>query len=456
MPKETPVNLFLFCPFARDGVEKHNLACYIVHEIPGGNFPAMKGLNMPNFALSDEVFFRAADAFPTPFHLYDENGIRKTIRDVKAAFSWAPSYREYFAVKALPNPQILKIFAEEGCGLDCSSQCELLLAQRCGVRGDAIMFSANAMPPSEYDLARSLGAVINLDDLSDAPLLEKHGGIPELISVRFNPGGEFSGGTAIMGNPGESKYGMTRDQLREALLYCRARGTKRFGLHAFLSSNSTVESYYPSLASLLFQTGKALEKETGLVFDFVNLSGGVGIPYRPEEKANDILAIGEGVRKAYLEAFGTIREDGVKLCSEMGRFMTGPQGWLLTRVVHEKQIYRDYLGVDACASCLMRPAMYGAYHHIHIAGKRNAPCDHLYDVTGCLCENNDKFAVNRMLPKTEIGDLAVIHDTGAHGLAMGYQYNGRLRCAEVLYTANDGFRLIRRAETPEDYFATLV
>ena len=413
-------------------------------------------MTMPNFSVPDAVFFAAARAFPTPFHLYDEAGIRRTIRKVREAFSWAPSFMEYFAVKALPNPRILEIFRSEGCGLDCSSQCELILAERGGFSGDSIMFSANAMPPEEFGMARKLGAVINLDDLTDIPLLKDHGGIPEEVSLRFNPGGEVKDGSAIMGQPGESKYGMTRDQMKEALVLLKGLGVKRFGLHALLASNSIDENYYPSLAGILFSLGKELQEECGLPLSFVNLSGGVGIPYRPEETPNDILAIGGKVRAVYERFFGPPEKGGPGIRTEMGRFMTGPYGWLLTRAIHEKKIYRDYIGVDACASCLMRPAMYGAYHHIHVAGKRDAAADHLYDVTGALCENNDKFAWNRPLPAIEQGDLLVIHDTGAHGLSMGYQYNGRLRCAEVLLREDGSFRLIRRAETPEDYFRTLV
>lgn len=411
-------------------------------------------MGMPNFSVSDDVFVRAAEQFPTPFHLYDEAGIRRTARTLNAAFAWAPHFQEYFAVKALPNPHILRIFREEGCGADCSSECELLLAEMAGFSGEEIMFSANAMPPEEFDHARRLNAVINLDDISDIELLLAHGGIPEVVCVRYNPGGEFHLGNAIMGSPGESKYGWTKEQLPIGLKRLKELGVKGFGLHAFLASNTTDNSYYPRLAGILFDLGAEMEKACGLPLRFVNLSGGVGIPYRPEEKEADIAAIGEGVRQEYVRVFGANASVGIK--TELGRYMTGPHGWLLTHAVHEKNIYKHYIGVDACASNLIRPAMYGAYHHIHICGKRNAPADHVYDVTGCLCENNDKFAVDRKLPKVEKGDLLVIHDTGAHGFAMGYQYNGRLRSAEVLYTQDGSFRLIRRAETPEDYFATLL
>ena len=410
---------------------------------------------MPNFSLPDAVFEQAAAAFPTPFHLYDEKGIRQRARALKAAFSWAPDFKEYFAVKALPNPQILKIFQEEGCGVDCSSECELLMAERLGFAGEEIMFSANAMPPSEFDHARELGALINLDDMSDIDILARHGGIPETICARFNPGGDFTLGTAIMGSPGDSKYGWTREQLKEGMIRLKEMGAQRFGLHAFLASNTTDNAYYPKLAGILFELGAALSKECGMPLAFVNLSGGVGIPYRPDQQAADIGAIGAAVKEEYIRVFGDPTQAGVAIKTELGRFMTGPNGWLLTHAIHEKKIYKNYIGVDACASNLMRPAMYGAYHHIHICGKRDQAADILYDVTGCLCENNDKFAVDRMLPKVDLGDLMVIHDTGAHGWAMGYQYNGRLRSAEILYTENGDFRMIRRAENPEDYFATL-
>ena len=382
--------------------------------------------------------------------------MRHTARALNAAFAWAPSFREYFAVKALPNPRILEIFRQEGCGADCSSECELILAEKAGFSGNEIMFSANAMPPAEFDHARKLNAIINLDDISDIDILAQHGGIPEEICVRYNPGGDFKLGNAIMGSPGDSKYGWTREQLPEGLKRLKKMGAKRFALHAFLASNTTDPGYYPGLAGILFELGAALEKETGLSLSFINLSGGVGIPYKPDGVPADIAAVGEGVRKAYERVFGDPANAAVGIKTELGRYMTGPYGWLVTRTVHEKKIHKDYIGVDACASNLMRPAMYGAYHHIHVCGKRDWPETETYDVTGCLCENNDKFAVDRKLPKVEMGDLMVIHDAGAHGFAMGYQYNGRLRSAEILYTQDDSFRMIRRAETPEDYFATLL
>ena len=407
---------------------------------------------MPNFTLQDDVFFRAAEQFPTPFHLYDETGIRSRARELNKAFAWCGDFREYFAVKALPNPAILRILKEEGCGLDCSSATELTLAKACGFSGEEIILSANAMPPEEFTQARELGAFINLDDITDIELLRTHGGIPECVCMRYNPGGSFSIGNTIMGNPGEAKYGFMPEQLKEGLRRLKDLGVRSFGLHAFLSSNTTDNAYYPGLARTLLELGKKLEAEEGVRFAFVDLSGGIGIPYRPEDEAPDVAAIGEGVRKVYEEI---VPEGNVAVKTELGRWMTGPVGWLVTHAVHEKKIYRDYIGVDASAVNLMRPAMYGAYHHITVCGKREKPADHVYDVTGSLCENNDKFAIERALPEIEPGDLLVIHDTGAHGYSMGYNYNGRTRSAEILYTAEGDFRMIRRAETAADYFATL-
>ena len=407
---------------------------------------------MPNFTLQDDVFFRAAEQFPTPFHLYDETGIRSRARELNKAFAWCGDFREYFAVKALPNPAILRILKEEGCGLDCSSATELTLAKACGFSGEEIILSANAMPPEEFTQARELGAFINLDDITDIELLRTHGGIPECVCMRYNPGGSFSIGNTIMGNPGEAKYGFMPEQLKEGLRRLKDLGVRSFGLHAFLSSNTTDNAYYPGLARTLLELGKKLEAEEGVRFAFVDLSGGIGIPYRPEDEAPDVAAIGEGVRKVYEEI---VPEGNVAVKTELGRWMTGPVGWLVTHAVHEKKIYRDYIGVDASAVNLMRPAMYGAYHHITVCGKREKPADHVYDVTGSLCENNDKFAIERALPEIELGDLLVIHDTGAHGYSMGYNYNGRTRSAEILYTAEGDFRMIRRAETAADYFATL-
>ena len=400
--------------------------------------------------------------YPTPFHLYDERGIRENVRKLRQAFAWNRGFREFFAVKATPNPTILNILREEGCGADCSSLTELMLSHRCGFPGEAIMFSSNDTPAEEFRLAAQLGATINLDDFTHIDFLkEAIGYIPETISCRYNPGGTFTIGESaegfqVMDNPGESKYGFTRSQLTEGFKKLKAMGAKHFGLHAFLASNTLSNEYYPTLAGILFRTAVELRQETGCDIRFINLSGGVGIPYRPEQPANDILAIGEGVRRQYEEILVPAGMGDVALCTELGRFLLGPYGCLVTKVLHFKHIYKEYVGVDACAANLMRPAMYGAYHHITVMGKEDAPCDHKYDVTGSLCENNDKFAVDRMLPEVEIGDLLVIHDTGAHGFSMGYNYNGRLRSAEVLLQPDGSTKLIRRAETPEDYFATMV
>ena len=403
-----------------------------------------------------------AAQYPTPFHIYDEAGIRSTARALYKAFAWNPGYREYFAVKATPNPQILKLLKEEGCGVDCSSLTELMMAQRCGFSGDEIMFSSNDTPAEEFALAAKLGATINLDDISHIEFLKKTiGSIPKKISCRYNPGGTFTLGESeegfqVMDNPGQAKYGMTREQMTQAFRTLKELGAEEFGIHAFLASNTLSNEYYPALAAILFRMAAELKEETGCHITFINLSGGVGVPYRPDQPANDIAVIGEGVRRAYEEILVPAGMGDVSLCTELGRFMLAPHGHLVTRVLHEKKTYKDYIGVDACAANLMRPAMYGAYHHITVMGKENAPCDHMYDVTGALCENNDKFAVDRMLPEIQIGDLLVIHDTGAHGHAMGYQYNGRLRSAELLLQSDGSVRLIRRAETPEDYFATAI
>ena len=410
---------------------------------------------MPNFSLAPEVFLNAAKQFHTPFHLYDEKGIRETARRLKKAFSGVPTFQEYFAVKALPTPAILRILKEEGCGVDCASTAELMLAKACGFEGSDIMFSANDVPPEEFRLARQLGATINLDDITHVDMLRENGGIPEEVCLRFNPGGAFRIGNTIMGDPGDAKYGMTREQLTQALEMMKADGLKRFGLHAFLSSNTTDPLYYPALAKILFGVGKELMEETGLQLSFVNLSGGIGIPYLPDDPQADLEAIGAGVSEEYHKAFTQCGIEGVAIKSELGRYMTGPNGWLVTHVLHEKNIHKRYVGLNASACDLMRPAMYGAYHHITVPGKEHLPHTDLVDVTGNLCENNDKFAIDRLLPKVDIGDLLVIHDTGAHGLSMGYNYNGKLRCKEVLHCEDGSFRLIRREERPADYFATL-
>ena len=399
--------------------------------------------------------------YPTPLHLYDEKGIRENARKLYDAFSWNKGFREYFAVKATPTPKILQILKEEGCGTDCSSLTELMMSDACGFKGKEIMFSSNDTPAEEFVMADKIGATINLDDITHIPFLEDAiGHIPERICCRFNPGGVFQlGGSEegfqVMDNPGDAKYGMTRAQISEAYKTLKQKGAKEFGIHAFLASNTISNEYYPALARILFKLAVELKEETGAHITFINLSGGIGIPYRPEQSVNDIKVIGEGVRKAYEEILVPAGMDDVSLYTELGRYMLGPYGCLLTRAIHEKNTYKHYIGVDACAANLMRPAIYGAYHHITVLGKEHAPCDHTYDVTGSLCENCDKFAVDRELPKIDIGDLLVIHDTGAHGFSMGYNYNGRLRSAEVLLREDGTTELMRRAETPADYFATL-
>lgn len=400
--------------------------------------------------------------YPTPFHIYDEKGIRENARNVRKAFSWNAGFQEYFAVKATPTPAILKILREEGCGVDCSSLTELIIADRCGFHGNEIMFSSNETPAEEFQLAEKLGATINLDDFTLIDFLKDSiGYIPETISCRYNPGGLFQlssskEGFQVMDNPGDAKYGFTTEQLYEGFQKLKAMGAQNFGIHAFLASNTISNDYYPELAGILFRLAVDLREKTGCHIAFINLSGGVGVPYHPAQQPNDIFAIGQGVQKKFEEILVPAGMGDVKLFTEMGRFMLAPYGGLVTTAVHEKHIYKEYIGVDACAVNLMRPAIYGAYHHITVMGKETAPCDHKYDVVGSLCENNDKFAIDRMLPKVEMGDLLFIHDTGAHGFSMGYQYNGRLRSAELLLQEDGTVRLIRRAETPEDYFATLV
>lgn len=393
---------------------------------------------------------------PTPFHLYDEKGIRENAKAVQEAFAWNPGFREYFAVKANPNPFLIKILKEYGCGCDCSSLTELMLSEAMGFHGDDIMFSSNVTPAEEYKKANEIGAIINLDDITHIDFLEETlGFIPKKISCRYNPGGLFKISNDIMDNPGDAKYGMTTEQLFEAFRTLKEKGAEEFGIHAFLASNTVTNDYYPMLAEVLFKLAVQLQEETGCRITFINLSGGVGIPYRPDQEPNDIRAIGEGVRKVYEKVLVPAGMGDVAIYTEMGRFMMGPYGCLVTTAIHEKHIYKEYIGVDACAANLMRPAMYGAYHHITVMGKEDAPCDHTYDVTGSLCENNDKFAIDRKLPKIDMGDLLVIHDTGAHGFAMGYNYNGRLWSAEVLLKEDGSFQLIRRPQTPKDYFATL-
>ncbi len=392
---------------------------------------------------------------PTPFHLYDEAGIRANAKAVQEAFAWNKGFREYFAVKATPNPFILDILKEYGCGCDCSSLTELMMAKACGFEGEHIMFSSNDTPLEEFAYANELGAIINLDDFTHIQCLEDTlGYIPETISCRYNPGGVFEMSNGIMDNPGDSKYGMTKEQLIEGYKIMKEKGAKHFGIHAFLASNTVTNDYYPQLAKQLFELVVEIKEETGCHIAFVNLSGGVGVPYTPDQTPNDIYAIGEGVHKAFEEVLVPAGMEDVAIFSEMGRFMLAPYGCLVTQAIHEKHIYKEYIGVDACAVNLMRPAMYGSYHHITVLGKEDAACTETYDVVGSLCENNDKFAIDRKLPKIDKGDYLVIHDTGAHGFAMGYSYNGKLKSAELLLQPDGKVKMIRRAETPQDYFAT--
>ena len=396
-----------------------------------------------------------AKTFPTPFYVYDEKGIRENARRVYEAFSWNPGFREYFAVKATPNPFLMQILHEEGCGSDCSSMTELMLAEAIGVIGEEIMFSSNDTPPEEFRRAAELGAIINLDDITHIDIVERElGRLPETMSCRFNPGGFYKLSNGIMDNPGDSKYGMTEEQIMEAFRILLKKGVKHFGIHAFLVSNTVGNDYYPTLAATLFELAVRLKKETGAHISFINLSGGVGIPYRPEDNGADIAKIGAGVHRVYDQIQVPHGMGDVRIFTEMGRFMMGPYGCLVTKAINEKHIYKEYIGVDACAANLMRPAMYGAYHHITVLGKEDAPADQIYDVTGSLCENNDKFAIDRRLPKIEMGDYLYIHDTGAHGFSMGYNYNGRLWSAELLKKEDGSVELIRRAQEPKDYFAT--
>ena len=392
---------------------------------------------------------------PTPFHLYDEAGIRRNARALKAAFSWNKGFKEYFAVKATPNPYILKVLHEEGCGCDCATYSELLLAEAVGITGHEVMFSSNVTPEKDMRKAREMGAYINLDDATYVDFLEKLGPVPETVCLRYNPGGSFSLGNTIMDMPRDAKYGMTEDQMAGAINRLMKLGTKHFGIHAFLASNTTTNEYYPALAGQLFRLAVRLRNATGADFRFINLSGGIGVDYRPEQPACDIGVIGAGVRARFEEILTPAGMGDMAIFTELGRFMLAPYGHLVSTVLHQKHIYREYIGLDACAADLMRPAMYGAYHHITVLGKEDAILDHVYDVTGGLCENNDKFAIERSLPAISRGDIVVIHDTGAHGFSMGYNYNGKLRSAEVLLHEDGTFQLIRRAETPMDYFATL-
>ena len=393
--------------------------------------------------------------YPTPFHLYDEKGIRDNVKELYDAFSWNKGYKEYFAVKATPNPFLINILHEYGCGCDCSSMTELMLSEALGIVGEDVMFSSNDTPEEEFRKAAEMGGIINLDDITHIEKVEKAVGyLPKTMSCRYNPGGVFKISNGIMDNPGDAKYGMTTEQIEEAFKIMKAKGVEEFGIHAFLASNTVTNDYYPMLAKVLFELAVKLHKSTGAKIRFINLSGGIGIPYRPDQEKNNIKVIAEGVRKVYEEVLVPEGMGDVALYTELGRYMLGPYGCLVTTAINEKHTHKEYIGVDACAVNLMRPAMYGAYHHITVMGKEDAPCDHVYDVTGSLCENNDKFAIDRKLPKIDMGDLLVIHDTGAHGFSMGYNYHGKLKSAEILLKEDGSFQMIRRAETPKDYFAT--
>ncbi len=405
--------------------------------------------------ITKEQAERISAKFPTPFYIYDEKGLREKMRSIQKAFSWNKGFREYFAVKALPNPAILKLLMEEGAGFDCSSMTELMLARAVGQGQEQVMFSSNETPAEEYIYADRIGGIINLDDFTHIDYLENVlGSLPETLSLRYNPGGVFQMSNGIMDNPGDAKYGMTREQLYEGYRILKEKGVKRFGLHAFLASNTVTNEYYPQLSGELFELAADILKKTGVKLDFINLSGGVGIAYLPDQEGNDIFEIGKGVQNKFEEILVPAGLSEVSIFTEMGRFVTGPHGALVTKAIHEKHIYKEYIGVDACAVNLMRPAMYGAYHHITVLGKEDAAADHVYDVVGSLCENNDKFAIDRKLPRIDKGDLLFIHDAGAHGFSMGYNYNGKLKCAELLLHENGEVELIRRAETPADYFST--
>ncbi len=406
------------------------------------------------FPISKEQLSEIIRNYPTPFHIYDEKAIRENIRALRRAFRWAPEFREHFAVKATPNPRIIEIMKEEGAGTDCSSLAELFLSEAAGVTGEKIMLTSNDTPADEFQKAIALGAIINLDDISHIDYLEKHAGMPKCLSFRYNPGNLIEGND-IIGKPTEAKYGLTRDQLFLAYKKAQEKGVKRFGLHTMVISNELRPEAFVYTAKLMFTLAVEIQEQLGIHLEFVNLGGGVGIPYRPEEKPVDLEAVGQGIREAYGKILGSHGLTGIAIAMESGRAMTGPAGWLVSTVLHEKKTYKDYIGLDACMANLMRPAMYGAYHHITVLGKEDALCDRIYDVTGSLCENNDKFAIDRKLPAIDIGDILIIHDTGAHGHAMGFNYNGKLRSAELLLREDGNVELIRRAETLDDYFATL-
>ena len=405
--------------------------------------------------LSEAQLREVIKQFPTPFHIYDEAAIRQNVRNLIAAFAWAPAFKEYFAVKATPNPTLLKVLKEEGVGADCSSLAELILAERSGIVGEEIMFSSNDTPAEDFKKARQLGAIINLDDISHIDFLEKQAGIPEVISFRYNPGPLMASGNTIIGFPEDAKYGLTRQQIHSAYRIMRDKGVKRFGIHTMVISNELNSDSFVGTANMMFDLIIELSKELGISFEFVNLGGGIGIPYKPEQQPVDLARVGQGIKQAYEAKIVANWLQTLRSAMECGRMITGPYGYLVSTVLHKKAIYKNYVGLDACMANLMRPALYGSYHHITVVGKEHLPCDHVYDVTGSLCENNDKFAIDRALPAIDIGDILVIHDAGAHGFAMGFNYNGKLRSAELLLKPDGKVELIRRAETIDDYLATL-
>lgn len=412
-------------------------------------------MSQKKLPITSEKLVEIINEFPTPFHLYDEAAIRNNARRLLKAFDWAPEFKEYFAVKATPNPHIMKVLAEEGIGADCSSIAELILAEKVGLSGNDIIFSSNDTPYVEYAKAYSMGAIINLDDISHIEYLEKHVGLPDMLSFRYNPGPLLKTGNTIIGYPEEAKYGLTREQIFQAVRICRDKGVKHFGLHTMVISNELNGDSFVATATMMFDLAIDVYTELGVKVEFIDLGGGIGIPYRPEQEAVNLEYVGEQVRKVYEEKIVANNLHPLKIALECGRMITGPYGYLVSTVLHKKDIHKQYVGLDACMANLMRPALYGSYHHITVVGKEDTPCDHVYDVTGSLCENNDKFAIDRALPHIEIGDLVVIHDTGAHGHAMGFNYNGKLRSAELLLQPDGKVRLIRRAETLEDHFATL-
>lgn len=408
-----------------------------------------------NFPLNKEQLEQLTQSYETPFYLYDEKAIRENMRRFTKAFSIFPSFKEYFAVKACPNPYIMKILKNEGCGADCSSLPELILAENAGMLGEEVMFTSNETPAKEYIYANLKGNIINLDDITHIDFLDATlGGLPELISFRYNPG-PLKAGNALIGKPEEAKYGLTREQIFEAYKICKDRGVKRFGLHTMVASNELNPDYFVETAQLLFTLAVELKEKVGVSVEFVNLGGGIGIPYRPEQVAVDYDYVAKGIKAVYDKTIVPAGLDPLKICWECGRPITGPYGWLVTRALHQKHIYREYIGVDASMADLMRPGMYGAYHEVTVSGKEAAAKTETYDVVGSLCENCDKFAVQRQLPKIDIGDLLIIHDAGAHGRAMGFNYNAKLRCGELLLREDGSVVQIRRKETVDDYFATL-